>query len=295
MPYYHAFGLNIYAEFPCLFAEISPSTQIDVRIELHSAIPPVINPMGRNNWYEVSENTVLIKLNKIANYLIEGGNSIKVQALTVDFELVLLYLMSTAFFILLRQRGLLVVHGASIVLNNKCVLIAAAAGTGKSTLAAAFLNAGYFILGDDISAIQFSKEQAIVYPAYPYIKLCEDVLPFFSYNKAQLQSLAHKVNKYYVSIEASFYSKPLPLSQIFLLNVGQDRIISKLKGAIKLQSLLQHIHLSQLVDLQNLAEKTFFNAEQLAQRLPIYKLVRTVICAPQEIVEMMIAHFDVIN
>jgi len=274
--YYSAFGLTISSEIVCPFLSIATTNQSDVQILLCRYKLKLTNGQHLGHWCEARDNLVLLKIAGIADYLIEDGHVIKINPKTEDHSLINLFLTSSVFFILLRQRNLLAVHAASVIINNKAIVIAAPAGYGKSTLVAAFLQKGYSILTDDISTMKAVDNNFMVYPSFPYIKLCGIATAHLGYDKSLLKRVVPKADKFLFPLQQAFHHIATPLSHIFILNIKNhdDCTIVHLHGAKKLQALITQMHLSELVDLQNLAVQTFKNCQRLVQSVPVSEITR---------------------
>lgn len=67
------------------------------------------------------------------------------------------HFLELAFFVMLSPRGLMGVHGAAIVKNNRALLIRAANGGGKSTLAFAAIRRGYQLLAEDVVWLEIGR------------------------------------------------------------------------------------------------------------------------------------------
>jgi hypothetical protein len=108
---------------------------------------------------------------------------------------------------ILRQRGTLALHAASVLIGGKVVCFVGSSRSGKSSLAAAFLYEGFRVLSDDLMAIQMNGVPRS--PAgFPCIFLRKDAAKFFSGSngfavkpsierdgKLQLQHTGHYANQ----------------------------------------------------------------------------------------------------
>jgi hypothetical protein len=75
---------------------------------------------------------------------------------------------------LLHQRGFLVLHAAAVALEDGVVAILGDPGMGKSTLAGAFVQAGYTFTCVDIVAIAVLAGRPVVQPGAACLRLCPD-------------------------------------------------------------------------------------------------------------------------
>lgn len=75
---------------------------------------------------------------------------------------------------LLAWRGLIPMHACAVAIDGRAVLIAGAAGAGKSSLTAGLIAAGARLLSDDLSAIRFDAVDApdpVILPGRTTIRL----------------------------------------------------------------------------------------------------------------------------
>lgn len=74
---------------------------------------------------------------------------------------------------LLAWRGLIPMHACAVAIDGRAVLIAGAAGAGKSSLTAGLIAAGARLLSDDLSAIQFDVDapNPVILPGRTTIRL----------------------------------------------------------------------------------------------------------------------------
>ncbi len=86
--------------------------------------------------------------------------------------------LSSILAYLLECRGVLALHGSAIDVDGAGVCFLAPAGTGKSSLAAAFVSAGYSLLTDDVLALDRVGGGFVIRPALPEIKVHRDIGSF---------------------------------------------------------------------------------------------------------------------
>ena len=80
-------------------------------------------------------------------------------------------LLTTVIALWLERRGWPVLHGAAIEVDDGAVLLLASGYTGKSTLAARLVRAGFRILTDDLVAVEKRQDGFFVKSSYPSIGL----------------------------------------------------------------------------------------------------------------------------
>lgn len=108
-------------------------------------------------------------------YLADGGERVWVyRAKELPEDLVEQCLVGQPLAVLLRQRGHLVLHACSVAREGKAVGFVGGSGVGKSTLAEAYRQRGYQVLGDDVLAIRMDDDALHVLPAAPFIRIREE-------------------------------------------------------------------------------------------------------------------------
>ncbi len=213
-----AYNLIFHSHLPC--PEL-PSVQgkPDVTIAYGDVPRTLINPVQTGVLYQTSERQFLLSLNNIARYLVQNGNEILVERTpgASDVE-VRLFLLGSCLGALLHQRGILALHASAIQTKQGAVLFTGASGAGKSTLLSAFLQRGYRMLADDISAIETNAQGVpVVLPGYPQSKLWADSAKRLAHNTGKLRRVRPQLEKFSVPTTAHFASEPTPLHAMYVL------------------------------------------------------------------------------
>ncbi len=108
-------------------------------------------------------------------YLAERGERVWVyRAKELPEDLVEQCLVGQPITVILRQRGHLVLHACSVAREGKAVGFVGGSGVGKSTLAEAYRQRGYQVLGDDVLAIRMTDDVPYALPAAPFIRIREE-------------------------------------------------------------------------------------------------------------------------
>ena len=86
----------------------------------------------------------------LQRFLMHAGREIIFEAEDAAQHEAAIFLLGSAFGILLHQRGHFVLHASAIVVRGQAVLLCGPSGCGKSTLAAALVDRGYSFVNDDV-------------------------------------------------------------------------------------------------------------------------------------------------
>jgi hypothetical protein len=237
---YSAYNLCVYSEFP--FPELIPCKPTP---EITKRSPDVLICLRQIHESEAKASDgghsflgfLELENSIVGRFLVEFGHKIVVEPDPgIDEALIRPFILGPAFAILLRQRGLLVLHSSSIVMNGGTVGFTGHSGMGKSTLANAFYNQGYPLLTDDIMAIQVEGKQPLTFPGYPYVKLLPDAANALGYNFETLSLIHTGVVKRNNCLIQGFQQTPLPIWRLYVLEdvqVPQNEIeVLKFQDAV---------------------------------------------------------------
>lgn len=261
MKYYNIYNLCIASEihFPELI-EIEGEVDVNIKVgKVNDAIA----------IQRESSRTVVGGLPEICELLIHDGREIIIEPATgVDESLLRTVILGPILCVLLRQRGLLVLHASCININHKGVAFMGSSGWGKSTLATAFHTKGYDVLTDDVLPIKIEKNQAVVFPSYPQFKLCPDAATSLGQDTQNLQKVSKNSFKVAYKLDKGFQKNPIPLQQIYVLDKGSEHKITNLKPQETFVELVRHTRA-----IKSVTEQHFF-AEHLHLCSELIKNVR---------------------
>jgi hypothetical protein len=174
MYHYIAYGLGFQSEL--VLPELVTS----------QVTPNVIVRLGEvdpDRYQKVGQSRLFTAETEVGKFFIMDGNEIVVQPISgVEEAQLRLFLLGPVLAVLLRQRGLLVLHASAVTVEARVVAFLGDAGWGKSTLSGAFQARGYSLMTDDILAIRIASEQPMVLPGIPQAKLwrCGSSIGLFS-------------------------------------------------------------------------------------------------------------------
>jgi len=277
---YHCFGLNINSQFKCpeLFSD-EFSGEADVKIRF-SQVPEKLNaPKSYGVCYQAKPGEFLLLVNEVARYLVRDGNEILIDpAPDADHDSIRLFLLGSALGALLQQRNMLVLHGSVVDIGDRCITFVGHSGQGKSTLATAFSQQGYKLLGDDLCVIKFSDngQAATVYPGYPQTKLWQDALEQLNQDPETLSRIRPEISKRKLPIHQVFSRQPKPLSHLFQLGStdGKNVQCSHLRGADIIECLKTHTYRQQYILGHGIEVAHFKQCIALAQQITAFDLKR---------------------
>ncbi len=279
--FYQTFGLIIESQLEC--PELMPAamqTAVDVQVCWGSVPGHLDDAMQLGNWIEGRQQQILLKIDGVARFLIQNGQTITVDACeNTSPDDVRLYLLGSAMGAMLHQRGILPFHGSSICIDGKAVTFSGPSGIGKSTLAAALVSRGYRMLADDVSAISFSDgAKPVVNPGMPQLKLCSDAVQQLKRDISIARPLGNHAGKYGYPEHDAFLSEALPSKAIYILGKHTENGIKDipLKGMDKFHALRVNTYRPSFVKAMGIERIHFDLLQKLAGHIDVRLILRPV-------------------
>lgn len=178
-----------------------------------------------------ADGTCRFAIESVATYRIaHDGRTIRVQPHpSTDLPAVRTFLFGTVFAIVCQRRTVLPLHACCVKLpspqGDVAVAFTAPSGTGKSTLASAFMRRGYSILADDVTVVSLDPERgAIALPTFPRVKLWQDAMNQFGHGMDDAERVRQGMDKFSVGLGAEHFaaSTPLRLAALYHLERVED-------------------------------------------------------------------------
>lgn len=160
------------------------------------------------------------------------------------------YILGFGLSMLALQRGKQAIHCSVVRDDEGAVLIAGESGAGKSTLTDKLLSKGYKFMADDMAYADVNETgQAVVYPAFPYRKLCRNVVLEKGYNMDELIYVNEEKDKFLVPYKGEFTSEPAKIKKIIYLAIGDDNdvVCKKISGIDNFIMLSENLFLRHLL------------------------------------------------
>lgn len=175
----------------------------------------------------------------VCDYLVRAGREILVwPASGADPVSVRLFLLGSALGMALHQRGLLVLHGATMLHEQGVTIFVGESGRGKSTLAAHLARAGFAIFGDDIMPLwPRPGGRFAVWPGSRMFKLWSDTIGALGQSAAGLDSVGERLDKYFFPSEAQAPDRPATVCEIVELVSGDAESAPSLEPLGPLEAL----------------------------------------------------------
>jgi len=177
--------------------------------------------------------------------------------------------------LVLSKRGKLVFHGSVVEIAGSAAAFLGPSGMGKSTLAAAFVNAGHRFLGDDGFVLEKAGDGSRVLPSHPSIRLWNDsesAILAGRWAKAPPVSCSGK-NRLLEGTKGRFCDEALPLGAAYFLG-KTTRSAIRFEPLDPSEALLQWVRNSFLLDPREPAviATHFESLAGIANTLPCFRL-----------------------
>ena len=185
-----------------------------------------------------------------------------------------LYLGGTGLGALLHQRGRAVLHASAVRMGDEAVLFCGASGAGKSTIAAALVNAGHGHVADDFCVIDFDPDGIpMVAPDGRRHKLWQSAIDGLAINDRRGGLVKSDFEKFFVD-PRQIVTTPIRSGAIYSL-VFADQMSIIPASPFEIVSIVQiNAYRPQLVALMQQQQLYFDAAIGLARHTPIRWLKR---------------------
>jgi len=275
--HYRVFGLSVASELP--LPDLIPSDRVECPDVSIRRVATVQQPTEKIQGAAISEEGIVLNIPSAGRYLIRNGNEILVDPdPSVSDRNMRLFLLGSAFGVLLHQRGILPLHANALVFSGRAVAFMGVSGAGKSTMAAWFHDRGYPILTDDVCAITIRSGVPLVQPGIPRLRLWRDALEASGRSTEHFERSFDEDEKYNVPTRSEVWPGAVPLGAIYHLDTPDPRrsaqSIDRLSGLEAADALIANTYRGGfLAELGGTAEH-LKTCVLLATKVPIYSVRR---------------------
>jgi hypothetical protein len=264
---YTAYNLCIHSQIPLPeLVTCEGSSDVIVRLGNLSSIAPATIDQG---------NYCYGRVEGVGIFLIQDGQEIVIDPIPgVDESILRPCLLGPALAVLLRQRGLLVLHASSIAVKDGAVAFIGGSGWGKSTLAQAFHAKGYSILTDDVMGIKMGAAHPVVLPGFPQVKLWPEAAASIEHVPERLPLLHPQTQKLAHYLTGGFCQTPLPLKRIYVLAVGTHHAIATLQPQAAFVEIVRHSRAAISLTDPDFVSSHLRHCASLVKQVPICRFQR---------------------
>ncbi len=277
MYFYSAYGFGIKSAIALPgFIQI-PKEDTKVSIHLAPVSPPRTSPKEGVSIDKLS-NGLTIHWRGVASYKIIRGREIFITPESGADSISTLKAQpfyGMAIAAILHQQQHVVLHGSSVEINGKALVLLGQKGMGKSTLTAALLSEGHNFICDDVTALLLNDPSGTqVLPGVPRLRLWADAVRAIGHTPDELSLVSPILPKHILPAHEQFKNEHIPLQTIILLERGDTIALHEMKESEKMLCLLGGQYFAKYYDaLQDSDHKRLFHSlSTLAQSINIVKL-----------------------
>ncbi len=225
----------------------------------------------------------LLRISGVAVYYVREGSEIHISVEPgADPGMVRLFTIGSAMGMALHQRGILVLHGATVARGGRARILVGDSGAGKSTLAARLGRAGCEVLGDDTMALWNAPEGRAgkwLWQGSRVFKLWEDSIEAMGVGVEGLIPLGNRTDKYYLPNPGpaahAEADRGVELAEILVLEAGDGAPrVEPLDGIRALQAVAVNTYRPEYVGLLGREAEHFRQCGELARDIPVSRLIR---------------------
>ena len=218
--FYHIAGLSVGSEImlPGLHAAAASGDTPDVTIRRRPVPAAIENATALGPTWQIAGQQFLLRIPGVARFLLTAGKEIAFEAEPgADAGDIPIFILGTAFGILLHQREQIVLHASAVRVNGKAILFCGPSGAGKSTLAAALSRRGYRLITDDFCTVTVTAAGTpVVHPDGRQLKLWAQAIEKLDLEESRGERVRSKLEKFYVD-PGEAHLEALPLGAVYAL------------------------------------------------------------------------------
>lgn len=226
----------------------------------------------------ISKENIWLDVKEVAMFWIHKGKKVIIEPYeNYDENRMKNYIMGSVLGFLLLQRDEVAIHGGTVVIDGKAVVITGKGGSGKSTLTLTLGRRGHKYLADDIAAVSLNNGLQVE-PGFPYHKLCLDVVEKLNYDKSKLTTCkGAKEMKYVVPDLSGFMKESMPLKAICEISEANVEHIEvkELEKSEKINHIIKNIYRSENIGaMGGLTPQCFKKYLKVAKEIKYYRILR---------------------
>ncbi len=246
--------------------------------------------------WQIAGKQFLLRIPNIARFLLTDGREIAFEAESgADDGDIPIFILGTAFGILLHQREQIVLHASAVRVNGKAILFCGPSGAGKSTLAAALAQRGYPLITDDFCAVTVTDAGTpIVHPDGRQLKLWAQTIEKLDLNDSRGARVRSRLEKFYVD-PGQTHTEALPLGTLYALREARPPLVPGIERSniVDAALILRRIaYRPRLVSRMGQRVNYFHAATVIAKKAGIFYLTRALdFAAMPEVVSRLERHW----
>jgi hypothetical protein len=317
---YRAYGLGIASALPLpeLIADDGDGQSarrpdVILRLDAVADAPRLTSDLPDESCGRVTPDEICMTFRRVGSIAVRAGHEIVIDPVPdLDEALCRLFVLGPALGALLHQRGFLVLHASSVVIDRQCVAFVGEKGQGKSTMAGTLNRRGHPLFADDMVAVALRpipplhfktnpmpaprplgegaplpplplgegrgegdhQVRPLAYPGFPQLKLWPEAAAQIGADPESLPRLGLAFEKRACAARDRFYADPVELSRVFVLEDGDSESIQPLPPQQAFMNLVRHSYALPVLEKSGSRKAHFQQAIELARLIPVQALVR---------------------
>lgn len=287
MPTYQVYGVRVRSDIqlPCPALCMHGRADAELRQESTSVFSRASRaaglPLKEARWFEhagLPDGSLYLRWSGLFEFLLApDGRKIAWHPLAAtSFEVVWTYLLGQVLSFAQLKRGIESLHSTAVAVDGGAVGFVGDCGYGKSSIGAAFLQAGYRLLTDDLLVVKEEDRGFIAPPGPSRIKLFPEVAKRLLGEGIRGTPMNHLTPKLIVPLTRNqVCAGPVPLRAIYVLEPPAPRgpriTIRPLSGRAAFLQMIKHTFNPVIVEPERL-RRQFDVAGRLASQVPIKSL-----------------------
>ncbi len=267
-------------ELPELLPWPAPEPELrPLRLEVADPAPS----SGPNGFEPLDNGGARLRVAQVALFeMSPSGDHVGVHPCAdVDPLLLRTYIYGSVLAVLCYLRGLMPLHGASVLIGDQAVVLSGPRGAGKSTLAAALARRGHPLLSDDVAPLDLTDPgHPMLWPAFPRVKLLDDAIAAFGLAAATTYSRAPLGTKGHFGMAApllhQYITRPVRLGGVFALDKPNEESVSsvRLRASEAFVFLDSQAHRARMGRRMGAGTRMFRQICALAAAIPVRRVTR---------------------
>jgi hypothetical protein len=212
----------------------------------------------------------------VGSYAVWDGREIAVHPERgAAAEVVRLFVLGSAWGMLLHQRGALAMHASAVRIGTGTVAFCGPPTAGKSTIAGWLVGRGHELVSDDLCRVEVPAAGAPrVWPGTVRLKLSRESLTATGLHGQGLARELPLGEKFHVPLKSPTAAGSLPLAAVYLLEWG-DPCVTRLAGTEALRRFLAAAtYRAEALEPPGELARHWERCAELLRRVPVYELRR---------------------
>ncbi|MDH5202458.1 MAG: hypothetical protein OEZ31_04825 [Nitrospirota bacterium] len=239
---------------------------------------------GGELWLSIANvnGGYLLRFNEIADFFVSkyGKEIFCMPKPEIPKETIQHLLLDQVIPLVINLKGGEALHASAVRTPQGVIAFAGLTGSGKSTIAGSFLQAGYPLISDDCLPLIEQNQDIYAIPAYPGLRLRDDSLEYLFGNNGNHKSVAHYTTKKRLCIEKrveAFCEEPQLLKRLYIIadpaeTDGETEVM--IEGFFPKDSFMALVKCTFRLDItdQKMLERQFHFLKRVVSKVPVQQL-----------------------